>query len=86
MFCGLGLKGQPDGYSVSNIFEGSFTEEGTVSGKSIFEGGFKFTASEVRKKFNITASADWGAIWEQSGSERQSNRRKFMRNKKYSNK
>ena len=27
-FCGLGLQGKPDGYSLSNIFEGSFTEEG----------------------------------------------------------
>ena len=35
-FGGLGLQGHPDGSSVSNIFEGSFTEEGAVSGKAIF--------------------------------------------------
>ena len=44
-FGGLVLKRQYDGYSVSNIFEGSFTEEVTVSVKSIFEGGFKFSSS-----------------------------------------
>ena len=44
-FGGLGLQGQSDGYSVSNIFEGSFTEEIIGSGKAIFEGGFKFAAS-----------------------------------------
>ena len=48
-FCGLGIQGQPDGYSVRNMFEGSFTEEGTGSVKAIFEGGFKFAASEARK-------------------------------------
>ena len=52
----LGLQGQPDGSSVGNIFEGSFTGEGTGSGKAIFEGGFKFAASEARKKFDSTAS------------------------------
>ena len=41
-FDGLRLKGQNDGYSVRNIFKFSFTEEETVSGKAIFEGGFKF--------------------------------------------
>ena len=40
---------------------------------SIFEGGFKFAASEARKEFNSTASADWGAIGEQSGSDRGAN-------------
>ena len=35
-FGGLGLKGHPDVSSVRNIFEGSFTEEGTGSGKAIF--------------------------------------------------
>ena len=40
-----------------NIFEGSFTEEGTGAGKDIFEGGFKFAASEARKKSDSTASA-----------------------------
>ena len=61
-FSRLGIQGQPDGYSVINLFEGSFTEDGTGAGKYIFEGGFKFSASEARKKFNITASADQGAI------------------------
>ena len=54
MFGGWGLQGHPDGYSVSNIFEGSFTEEGTGAGKSIFEGGLKFAASETRKKSDNT--------------------------------
>ena len=39
-----------------NIFEGSCTEEGTVSGKAIFEGGLKFAALEADKKFDSTAS------------------------------
>ena len=39
-----------------NILEVSFTEDGTGAGKAIFEGGFKFEASEARKKFNSTAS------------------------------
>ena len=30
MFDGLGMQGKPDGYSVSNIFEGSFNEYVTV--------------------------------------------------------
>ena len=52
MFGGLGLQGLPDGSSVSNIFEGPFNEEKTGSGKAaIFEGGFKFAASEAKKKF-----------------------------------
>ena len=68
-FGGLGLQGYPDGYSVRNVFEGSFTEDGTGSGKSFFEGGFKFAASESRKKFDSTASADRGAIGEQLGSD-----------------
>ena len=37
MFGGLGLQGHPDGSSVRNMFEGSFTEEVTVSGKAVFE-------------------------------------------------
>ena len=41
----LGLQYHPDGYSVRNIFEGSFTEEVTVSVKAIFEGEFKLSAS-----------------------------------------
>ena len=44
-FGGLGLQGQPDGSSVRNMFEGSFTEEGTGELKSNFEGLFKFLAS-----------------------------------------
>ena len=56
-FGGLGLKGRPDGSSVRNIFEGSLTEEGTRAVKDIFEVGFKFAASEARKKFHIAASS-----------------------------
>ena len=56
MFGGLGLQGQPDGSSVRNIFEDSFNEEGMEAGKAIFEGGFKFAASEARKRFDSTAS------------------------------
>ena len=56
MFHGLWLKGQPDGSSVRNIFEDSCTEEGTGAEKAIFEGGFKFAASEVRNNFDSTAS------------------------------
>ena len=33
---GLGMEGQPDGFSVGNFFEGSFTEYVTGSGKDIF--------------------------------------------------
>ena len=54
-FGGLRLQGHPDGSSVSTIFEGLFTEEGTEAWKAIFEGGFNFTASEVRNKFYGTA-------------------------------
>ena len=39
----------------------------TVSGKTIFEGGFQFVASEARKKFNSTDSAYQGAIGERLG-------------------
>ena len=56
MFYGLRLQGQPDGYSVRNIFEDLCIEEETVSGKAILEGAFKFAASEERKKFEITTS------------------------------
>ena len=45
-FGGLGQKFQPDGYSVSNIFEDSFAEEGTGLGTDIFEGLFNFVAFE----------------------------------------
>ena len=61
------MQGPPDGSSVSNIFEGSFTEEGTGAGKAIFEIGFKFAAYESRNKLDCTASADQGAVGEQSG-------------------
>ena len=54
---GLGMQGQPDGSSVRNNCEGLFTEEVTRVGKAVFEGGFKFAASEARKKFDITDSA-----------------------------
>ena len=55
-FGGLGLQGQPDGSPVRNIFEYSCTEEGMGTGKDIFEGAFKFFASEAREKFEITDS------------------------------
>ena len=49
-----------------NIFEDSCNEEETGAGKAIFEGGFKLSASEARKKFDSTASSvhieeDWSA-------------------------
>ena len=53
---GLGMKFQPDVSLVSNIFEGSFIEEVKLSGKSIFEVGFKLAASEERNKLDSTAS------------------------------
>ena len=71
---------------MSNILEGLFTEEVTVTVKDKFEGVFKFAASEARKRFNITTSADQGAIREWSGSERLSDCWKFMRNNKCSKK
>ena len=51
-------------------WENPFTAEGKVSGRAIFEGGFKFTTYEARNKFNSTGSANQGAIGEQSGSDR----------------
>ena len=57
MFGGLGIQGQPGVSSLRNIYEGSFTEYGTLSGKAIFEEGFKFASSEASKKFDIIASA-----------------------------
>ena len=42
---------------MKNIFEGSLTKEVTVLGKTVFEEGFKFSASEAGKKFDSTASA-----------------------------
>ena len=56
-FGGVGIQGQPDGYSVISIFEGSFTEEVTGVENYIFEGGLKFSASKASENFNITASA-----------------------------
>ena len=53
---------------------GSFTEQVTGTGKAIFEGWFKFAASEARKKFDSTASAERGAIGERLGSKRPSDR------------
>ena len=70
MFCGLRLQGQPDRFLVSNIFKDIFSKEGTGEEKATFEGGFKFAASKVRKKFDRTDSADQGEIGEQSGSDR----------------
>ena len=56
MFGGQGLQGQPYGYSLRNIFEVSYTEEGIGSGNGIFEGVFNFSASEARKKLDSTYS------------------------------
>ena len=52
----LGLQSRSDLSSVRNCFEGSFTDEITVSGRTMFEGGCKSAASEARKKFKSTAS------------------------------
>ena len=53
---------------MSNIFEGSFNEYVTGSGKvAIFGGGFKFAASAARKKLDITFLADRDNIGEQLG-------------------
>ena len=49
------MGGQPDGSSVTNIIEDSCTEEGMVAVHYIFEGGFKFAASEARHNFDSTA-------------------------------
>ena len=51
-----------------NILEGSFTEEGTGSGNDIFQEGFKFSASESRKKFDKIDSVDRGETEERLGS------------------
>ena len=56
------LQGNPDGSSVRNIFEGSFTEDRKEKGKDIIEVGFKFAVSEVLKKFDTTASAYQGGL------------------------
>ena len=50
-FIRLGIQGKPDGYSVINIIEDSFTKEGKVAGKDIFEGGFKFEDSKGKEEF-----------------------------------
>ena len=55
-FGGLGLQDHSNVSLVSNIFEGSFIEEVKLSGKSIFEVGFKLAASEERNKLDSTAS------------------------------
>ena len=55
-FGGLDMQGQTDVSSVRNMFGVSFTEEVTGSEKDIFEGGFKFSASDSRKKFDSTYS------------------------------
>ena len=56
------MQGHPDGSSVRNIFVGSFTEEETVAGNGIFEGGFKLSASEASKKLDIPSSEYRGVI------------------------
>ena len=63
------MQGQSDGSSVRNISEVSFAEELTGAGKAIFEGGFKDSASEARKKFDVIASSDQVIIGEQSWSD-----------------
>ena len=83
-FGGLGIQVQPDGSSVSYIFESSFTEEGTVEVRYIFEMGFKFSSSEASKKFDNTALADQGVIGGQLDSKRSRHFWQFMINKKYS--
>ena len=59
-----GLQGHSNGYSVSNIAEGSFIKEGTVSVKAVCEGLFTFSASKARKKFDSTAALEQGSIRE----------------------
>ena len=51
------MQGHPDESSVSTISEDLSTEERTVARKAIFEGGFNFSASEVKNKLYGTASA-----------------------------
>ena len=51
-FGGLGLQVHTDGSLVRNIFADSFTEEGTGTGRDIFEGGFNFSAPEAREKLS----------------------------------
>ena len=68
MFGGMRLKSQPDGFSVSTIFERLFTEELTGTGKDIFEGSFKFSDSDARTNFDSTDFLEQGAIGGQPGS------------------
>ena len=56
MFGGLGIHGRPEESSVINMFEGSFTEEGTGAGNAISEGGFILSASKARNNLYSTAS------------------------------
>ena len=67
MFGGLRMQSQTDGSSVSNIFEGSSTEEETGPGTDIFEGEFMFVDADARHEFDIRDSADQGAIGERLG-------------------
>ena len=85
------MQGHPDESSVRNIFEGSFTEEGKVSGKSIFEWGVEFSAYWASKNFYSTASSDPGAIGEWLGSDflvirEWANEQLLVRNNKSTNK
>ena len=68
-FGGLGLQGRPDGSSVRNIFEGSFTEEGMGSGNDIFERKLIFSASEARNNTKRTDLGDQRVIGERLGSK-----------------
>ena len=54
------MKCQPDEYSLENIFECPFNEDGTEGGNAIFEGRFKISVSEARKNLDRKASADQG--------------------------
>ena len=51
------------------FFKGLFTEDETVAGKAIFEGGLDFSTSEARKNLDSTASAYRGELGEQLGSK-----------------
>ena len=67
IFGGLGMQVQPDGSSVSSIFDVSFTEEGKIAAKDTFEVGYRFEDSEAMNKFNSTTSAYQGVIGDRSG-------------------
>ena len=75
IFGGLGMQGQPNRSSVRNIIAVSFTVKVTGQRKDVFEGGFNFSGSKARKKFDSTASvrrdvrstqlgSNWGVISE----------------------